>query len=338
MLRPRMVEGISTATTPRLTHRFCLITRLVLRDRPTANGSCARSSAISATSAVSSATSEPAAPMAMPTVALAMAGASLTPSPTIATFPCSVRSFLISSTFCSGIRSPRASVRPTVWATASATFWLSPEIMIKRSMPSLRSSAMTSPATGRGVSITPITPRNWLPLRTIMVVRPSATSFLFASSTSVGTLESGSSVNNTGLPMCTVSPLSCACTPRPVMLLTSDACSKLALSPRRSLAPVTMAAASGWSLCSSTASATASNSSSGTPCAGTTSVSFGLPSVRVPVLSKAMDVSVPRFSSGPPPLTSTPPRAARATPLKTALGTEIAKAQGLAATSTAIAR
>src|SRR3546814_6648028 len=37
------------------------------------------------TSAVSSATSDPAAPIAMPTVAFAIAGASLTPSPTIAT-------------------------------------------------------------------------------------------------------------------------------------------------------------------------------------------------------------------------------------------------------------
>jgi hypothetical protein len=50
------------------------------------------------------------------------------------------------------------------------------------------------------------------------------------------------------------------------------------------------------------------------------------------------DVSVPRFSSAPPPLINTPPRAARATPLSTALGTEMASAQGLAATSTAIAR
>ena len=48
-------------------------------------GQVVRSSAIRATSAVSRATSDPAAPIAMPTVALAIAGASFTPSPTIAT-------------------------------------------------------------------------------------------------------------------------------------------------------------------------------------------------------------------------------------------------------------
>ena len=83
---------------------------------------------------------------------------------------------------------------------------------------------------------------------------------------------------------------------------------------------------------------TRSNSSSVVPFEATTSVSCGLPSVNVPVLSNAIAVSLPKFSSGAPPLTSTPPRAARATPLKTALGVEIANAQGLAATNTAIAR
>jgi hypothetical protein len=88
--------------------------------------------------------------MAMPTVELAIAGASFTPSPTMATLPCASRKDLIASTFCSGIKSPRASVRPTLLATASATCWLSPEIMISRSMPSARSLAITSAATGLG--------------------------------------------------------------------------------------------------------------------------------------------------------------------------------------------
>ena len=54
-------------------------------------------------------------------VALAIAGASLTPSPTMATLP-SDRSFLIASTLSSGIRSPQASSSPTSFAIASATF------------------------------------------------------------------------------------------------------------------------------------------------------------------------------------------------------------------------
>lgn len=44
------------------------------------------------------------------------------------------------------------------------------------------------------------------------------------------------------------------------------------------------------------------------------------------------------FRAGAPPFTRTPPRAARATPDSTALGVAIASAQGLAATSTAMAR
>ena len=52
-----------------------------------ANGIFSSSSAISAMSAVSSAASVPAAPIAMPTSAAASAGASFTPSPTIATVP-----------------------------------------------------------------------------------------------------------------------------------------------------------------------------------------------------------------------------------------------------------
>ncbi|KAG1580621.1 hypothetical protein G6F46_015489 [Rhizopus delemar] len=93
----------------------------VWRLRPTTKGRWRRSSAIKATSAVSSATSDPAAPMAIPTVAFAIAGASLTPSPTIA-----IRDFSLSSrmtvTLSSGIRSPRASSMPTSVAMALATF------------------------------------------------------------------------------------------------------------------------------------------------------------------------------------------------------------------------
>ena len=94
-----------------------------------ANGKWARSSAIRAASAVSRAMSDPVAPMAIPTVALAIAGASLTASPSMATFA-SARSSLIAATLSSGIKSPQASSSPTYFATAWATRWLSPEIMI----------------------------------------------------------------------------------------------------------------------------------------------------------------------------------------------------------------
>ena len=66
-------------------------------------------------------------------------------------------------------------------------------------------------------------------------------------------------------------------------------------------------------------------------------VNLGFPSVRVPVLSKAIVVRLPRSSRARPPLMSTPFLAALAMALITALGVEMAKAQGLEATKTLMA-
>ena len=110
------------------------------------------------------------------------------------------------------------------------------------------------------------------------------------------------------------------------------------VSRKRSAPSRAMASANGWSLSRSTATATARRSPSFVPRTVMTSVIRGRPSVRVPVLSKAMALSEPRFSNGAPPLIRTPARAARATPERTALGVAMASAQGLAATSTAMAR
>ena len=66
---------------------FIRMLRAAARLRRIAKGIFGSSSAISATSAVSSAASVPATPIAMPTLAVASAGASLTPSPTIASTP-----------------------------------------------------------------------------------------------------------------------------------------------------------------------------------------------------------------------------------------------------------
>src|SRR5690606_10080960 len=73
--------------TPSAKIRFCQMMRRTRRLSVTAWLSLARSLLMSTTSAVSRATSVPAAPMATPTVARARAGASLTPSPTMATGP-----------------------------------------------------------------------------------------------------------------------------------------------------------------------------------------------------------------------------------------------------------
>ncbi len=64
---------------------FCRMLFTVRLARAIASGSLSRLSPMRAMSAVSTATAEPAAPIATPMAAVARAGASLTPSPTIAT-------------------------------------------------------------------------------------------------------------------------------------------------------------------------------------------------------------------------------------------------------------
>ncbi len=115
--------------------RFVLMLRTVARLRRNVNGIRSSSSAISATSAVSSAASLPAAPIAIPTSARASAGASLTPSPTIATGPCALRSSSIAATLSSGSSSARTSSTPSSAAIASAVPAPSPVSMTIRAMP-----------------------------------------------------------------------------------------------------------------------------------------------------------------------------------------------------------
>lgn len=86
--KPRKVAHTKKALTESEKAMFWRMTRRVRRAWRISQGTFERSSAISAMSAVSIAASLPAAPMAMPRVARAMAGASLTPSPIMAAWPC----------------------------------------------------------------------------------------------------------------------------------------------------------------------------------------------------------------------------------------------------------
>ena len=79
--------------------------------------------------ALSIATSVPD-PIAMPTSAAASAGASLTPSPAIATTRPSAFSFATTALFWSGRTSASTSAMPSLRATASAVARLSPVSMI----------------------------------------------------------------------------------------------------------------------------------------------------------------------------------------------------------------
>ena len=204
-------------------------------------------------------------------------------------------------------------------------------------MPSSRSCCKASRAPALGVSSRPMAPKSREPNRTIMDVRPASRSCSTAFKTSSPRAGIRPTPNISTLPIQTASPFTVAVTPRPIRLFRSLA-DGMALFSSLALPSRVIAAARGWSLKDSTATATARSSVSDVPLTGTISVIRGRPSVRVPVLSKAIAFSDPNSSSGAPPLMRTPPRAARAIPDKTALGVAMARAQGLAATSTAMAR
>ena len=107
---------------------------------------------MSATSAVSSAASLPTAPITMPTSAAASAGASLMPSPTIATLPHLARIALMASTLSCGSSSARTASTPTSRATRVAAPTPSPVSISIRATPPFLSRSITSRADSRGAS------------------------------------------------------------------------------------------------------------------------------------------------------------------------------------------
>src|SRR6266508_4507957 len=97
-------------------------------------------------------------PMAIPRSAWTSAGASLTPSPTIATvLPWACRR-AISPTLSAGMTSASARSMPTLAAIAAAVVWLSP-VSMATSRPMACSRATCSAAPGLSVSATASTPR-----------------------------------------------------------------------------------------------------------------------------------------------------------------------------------
>ena len=133
---------------------------MVARDSSTAAATSSRSDFISTMSALSMATSVPA-PMARPTSARARAGASLMPSPTMATF---LPSAWRAATFRSlswGRTSASTEVTPSSLPMASAVRRLSP-VSMTTSSPSSRNAATASLLVGLGVSATAMTPSNFL--------------------------------------------------------------------------------------------------------------------------------------------------------------------------------
>ena len=137
---PMKSSTMNAALIAMLAMMFCHSTDHVARLSRRKRGSAARSSSISATSAVSSAASVPAAPIAIPTSALARAGASFTPSPTIATIRPSATLASTQASFSSGNSSACTLSIPASAAIAAAVVALSPVSRWVR-IPSLCSSA-----------------------------------------------------------------------------------------------------------------------------------------------------------------------------------------------------
>ena len=162
------------------------IVRPVLRLSRTKKGSWLRSSPIRTTSAVSMACAVPAPPMAMPTSARASAGASLTPSPTMATAPyCSARDSMAAS-LRSGSSPARTSSTPTCRPIAAATAGWSPvNITVCRRPPSRR-ACTTSRLPARATSATPKRVHTSPSWRTRTGVLPPVESALASSHTSAG--------------------------------------------------------------------------------------------------------------------------------------------------------
>ncbi|MNN07313.1 hypothetical protein D3C81_1201370 [compost metagenome] len=109
--------------------------------------------------------------MAMPTSAWASAGASLAPSPHMATRRPSFCSWRMRASFFSGVASASTSSTPASAAMAAAVSGLSPVTITVR-MPSLRSSAKRSRIPGLTTSLRWITPSRRLSTQTSKGVPP----------------------------------------------------------------------------------------------------------------------------------------------------------------------
>ena len=137
-----------------------------------------------------------------------------------------------------------------------------------------------------------------------------------------------------GLPIITTRPAMVPRTPPAVTERKSFTDSKAMLC---SFAPCTIAAASGCSLLCSSEAARRRNSFASKPPVGKTSISFGLPSVRVPVLSTTSMVTFSSRSSASAFFTSTPSCAPRPTPTMMDIGVAKPRAHGQAMMRTATA-
>ena len=260
----------------------------VARLKRIAAGTSERRLFIRTTSAASIAISVPA-PMAIPISALVRAGASLMPSPTIATFPFSFRR-LMTASFPSGRTPAMTSSTPACAPMARAVRSLSP-VSITTRIPIFCSSFTARGLSSLMTSATAIIPSIFPSSLKNSGVFPSSESF--AACSSICFERTAFFVISARLPPQSSFPFRFATRPFP-----GSAEKSLTSSRARpfSSASARIARASGCSLLCSSAKAPFKSSSSLTPSAGTRSVTCGSPLVMVPVLSSATICVFPVFS------------------------------------------
>ena len=279
-------------------------------------------------SAASIATSVPA-PMAIPVSALVNAGASLIPSPTIATLPCDFR-LRITLSFPSGNTPAITSSTPACAPIARAVFSLSP-VSITTRIPILRSCAIAFGLSSFMVSATAIIPSSAPSLAKRSGVFPSSAKVSVCFKISFSTVIC--SLIYFTLPPSILRPSTVAASPFPGKA--SKFSASLYVICCVSISAI-IARASGCSLFASSPAAKRKSSCSFTPSAGTISVTFGSPFVMVPVLSNATIWVLPAFSKATAFLNRIPFFAPLPLPTMIATGVASPSAQGQLITSTEI--
>ena len=284
-------EASSTATALRPKAKpmmFWRMIRTVARASSTRPGRFRSGSPRMIRSPASAARSEPMPPRAIPASAWASAGASLMPSPTMATFRPASCCSLIHAALSMGESSACTVLTWTFFATRRAAGSRSP--VSTATWPILRCfrSWITSWASGRTVSRSPITPMIDPSTATRRGVSPWS-SIDASQGSAVSSIETPCSASSLRLPTRTcLGPPSGASTrawtPEPGSAVASET---FAGSIPRLAASVATATASGWRLACSAAAASLRTSASSCPGAAISRENSGLPRVSVPVLSKA---------------------------------------------------
>mmetsp|Transcript_10714 Transcript_10714/g.44942 ORF Transcript_10714/g.44942 Transcript_10714/m.44942 type:complete len:360 (+) Transcript_10714:382-1461(+) len=298
------------------------------------------------------------APIAIPTSAAASAGASLIPSPTMATtgttrratvltapvsvfFTGGALSSSIFAAFPAGDTSACTDTIPHSAAIARAVCQLSP--VTKCDSTPMRLSAATTPAaSGRMGSVMASAPTTSLFIATSTHVCASLCTRPTWAATSLGTSISASS-SIFRFPTTTSTPSTRHRSPSPGTISTSETRGKLGGAPSlkpwralsRAFAYLITARAMGCSLCDSAAATTRRNCASATTLLKiSTSTTAGFPTVSVPVLSNAITETCPALSKPSAPLMRIPFVAPTPVPTITAVGVARPSAQGHAVTST----